>query len=148
MTNITACNDDEFYGRQFGWPKPAHWVLLKNRMVIQILQSFTIFAKYNNLMYIATYNDLMYTFISKATHNVYWNPVTYTRSDALDHHRFRQWLFAFLAPSLYLNQCWIIVNHTLVNTFCEIWIKMQTFDSVNIISYAFANVVCEAVAIC
>ena len=34
-----------------------------------------------------------------------------------DHHRFRQWLVAWTAPSHYLNQCWNIVNWTLGNKF-------------------------------
>ena len=32
-------------------------------------------------------------------------------------HCFRQWLFAWPAPSHYLNQCWDIVNWTLRNKF-------------------------------
>ena len=32
-------------------------------------------------------------------------------------HWFRKWLFAYSAPSHYLNQCWVIVNWTLRNKF-------------------------------
>ena len=32
-----------------------------------------------------------------------------------NHHWFRKWLVAWLAPSHYLNQCWNIINWTLGN---------------------------------
>ena len=45
----------------------------------------------------------------------------------LGQHWFRQWPVACLAPSHYLNQCWIIVNLTIRN-FSEILIEIQTFS--------------------
>ena len=42
------------------------------------------------------------------------------------HHWLRWWLGACLAPSHYLNQCWLIVIHIGTN-FNEIWIEIPNF---------------------
>ena len=59
-------------------------------------------------------------------------------------HRFRWWLVTYLAPSHYLNQCWVIANWTLRN-------KLQwNFDQntkLFIHKNAFENIVCNKEAI-
>ena len=59
-------------------------------------------------------------------------------------HWFRYWLVAYLAPSHYLNQCWVLVNWTLRN-------KLQRNFNQNtklfIHKSASENIVCEMVAI-
>ena len=46
------------------------------------------------------------------------------------HFHFRKWLVACLAPSHYLNPCWIIVNWTLRNENTKLFIHENTFENV------------------
>ena len=50
---------------------------------------------------------------------------------------------AYLAPSYYLNQCWVLSIGPLGTNVSEILIEIHFFHSQN----AFGNIVCEMVAI-
>ena len=52
--------------------------------------------------------------ISKVTINSLRPSGAYMHQE-INHHWFRQWLVAWLAPSHFLNQCWNIVNWTIRN---------------------------------
>ena len=61
-----------------------------------------------------------------------------------NHHRFRQWLVAWSAPSHYLNQCWNIVNWTLGN---KLQWNFNRNSNISFLENALESVVCEIAAI-
>ena len=62
----------------------------------------------------------------------------------LDQYWFRYWLVAYLAPSHYLNQCWVIVNWTLRNK--HQW-NLNQNTNIFIHKNASEKIVCETAAI-
>ena len=62
----------------------------------------------------------------------------------LGHHWFRYWFVAWTAPSHYQNQCWNIVNWTLIN---KLQWNFNRYSSIFIQENACENVVCENAAI-
>ena len=61
-----------------------------------------------------------------------------------NHHCFRYWLVAWSATSHYLNQCWDIVNWTLMN---KLQWNFNRYSSIFIQENGFENVVCEMASI-
>ena len=59
-------------------------------------------------------------------------------------HWFRYWLVAYLAPSHYLNQCWVIVNWTLTN---KVRWNFNQNTRLFIHENALENFICKTVAI-
>ena len=54
---------------------------------------------------------------SHHTNSTQWGQVVmYSCLHKLSHHLFRQWLVTCLVPSLYLNHCWLTVNHYDLNS--------------------------------
>ena len=62
-----------------------------------------------------------------------------------NHHWFRQWLVAWPAPSHYLNQCWNIVNWTLIN---KLQWNLNWNSNISTQENEFENVVWKMTAIC
>ena len=74
----------------------------------------------------------------------HWGRVTHICVSKLRHLWFRWWLVAFSAPSHNPNQCWYIVNWTLVSK--RQW-KINDNSNIFIQENAFENVICEMAAI-
>ena len=86
-----------------------------------------------------------YVYGQNAPWNMYFNSLR--PSDAFMrryHHWFRQWLVAWSAPSHYLNQCWHIVNLTLMN---KLQWNFNRNANISIQENVFESVVCEMAAI-
>ena len=92
-------------------------------------------------------DEVMWWSPNKWKNNIYqlihWGWVTHIGVGRLGHHWFRKWIGACLAPGLYLNQCWVIVNWTF-------WIKSSVKLSRNLYIFiqekAFENAVSKLAA--
>ena len=74
----------------------------------------------------------------------HWGGVTHICVNKMGPHWFTQWLVSWLAPRHYLNQCWNIVNWTLVNKL--LW-NFDLNSNIFIHENAFECVVCKMAAI-
>ena len=74
----------------------------------------------------------------------HWGQVMRICVSKISHHWFRQGLGACLAPSYYLNQCWLIVSWSLGNDIQ--WNFNQKFN-IFIPENVFENVICKMMAI-
>ena len=58
----------------------------------------------------------------------YWDWVSHICVTKLNHHWYRKWRVACLAPNHYVNQYWLIVSVTFMNLFSEIWMNTEQFS--------------------
>ena len=73
-----------------------------------------------------------------------WGGVMHICVIKISHHWFRYWLVACLAPSHYLNQCWLIVNWALRN---KVQWNFNRYSNIFIQKHAYENLVSKMAAI-
>ena len=115
----------------FSWDtlrlKEKYFSTILLHMEMTTLSEYTIYKQ--NLNTLRTRHDdcqLMWFF------HRYWNhkgQATHLCVIKLSLYWFRLWVVACTPSSLYLNQCWIIVNRTLWTRIGEIWIKCNSFNA-------------------
>ena len=106
--------DDETVKKNYWpptWTLKTVYVTKGNTEQCVNLITYTIRSK------IVPFNDAFWRMLilHSTTLLTHWGWVTHISVSQISHHCFKYWFFACLAPSHYLNQCWLVVNWNLRN---------------------------------